>query len=96
MVKVGLYVRLEAAQGKEEELARFLTGAKELVEQEPDTTVWYAVRYGPSTFAIFDAFEEEAGREAHLDGAVAQALGEHPELFASPPNIEQVEVLASK
>jgi quinol monooxygenase YgiN len=95
-VQVGLFVRLEAASGKEDELAQFLTGAQSLVEQEPDTTVWYAVRFGPSTFGIFDAFEEEAGREAHLNGAVAAALGEHPELFASAPNIEQVEVLASK
>ena len=55
-----------------------------------------AVKFGPSTFGIFDAFEDEDGRQAHLDGAVAQALGEHPELFASPPEIEQVDVLASK
>ena len=96
MVKVGLFVRLEAASGKEDELAQFLTGAQSLVEQEPGTTAWYAVRFGASTFGIFDAFEEEEGRAAHLNGAVAQALGEHPELFATPPNIEQVDVLASK
>lgn len=96
MVKLGLFVRLEAAQGKEEELAQFLTGAQSLVEQEPDTTVWYAIRFDSSTFGIFDAFEEEAGREAHLNGAVAAALGEHPELFASPPSIDQVDVMASK
>ena len=95
-VKVGLFVRLEAAQGKEDELERFLAGAQELVEQEDGTTVWYAVKFGPSTFGIFDAFEAEDGRQAHLSGAVAQALGEHPELFASPPGIEQVDVLASK
>ena len=95
-VKVGLFVRLEAAGGKEDELERFLGGAQELVEQEDGTTVWYAVKFGPSTFGIFDAFEAEDGRQAHLNGAVAQALGEHPELFASPPEIEQVDVLASK
>jgi quinol monooxygenase YgiN len=95
-VKVGLFVRLEAASGKENELAEFLTGARSLVEQEPGTTVWYAIRFDASTFGIFDAFEEEEGRQAHLNGAVAQALGEHPELFASSPNIEQVDVLASK
>jgi quinol monooxygenase YgiN len=94
-VKVGLFVRLEAASGKENELAEFLTGARSLVEQEPGTTVWYAIRFDASTFGIFDAFEEEEGRQAHLNGAVAQALGEHPELFASAPNIEQVDVLAS-
>jgi quinol monooxygenase YgiN len=96
MVSVGLYVRLEAAPGREQELADFLTGARALVEQEPGTTVWYALRFGPSTFGIFDAFESEDGRSAHLGGAVASALGEHPELFASPPAIEQVDVLASK
>ena len=95
-VKVGLFVRLEAAGGKEGELEQFLTGAQQLVEQEDGTTVWYAVKFGPSTFGIFDAFEAEGGRQAHLNGAVAQALGEHPELFASPPEIEQVDVLASK
>ena len=95
-VKVGLFVRLEAAAGKEDALAGFLTGAQALVEQEPGTTVWYAIRFDGSTFGIFDAFEAEDGREAHLNGAVAQALGEHPEFFASPPNIEQVDVLASK
>ena len=95
-VKVGLFVRLEAAGGKEGELEQFLTGAQQLVEQEDGTTVWYAVKFGPSTFGIFDAFEGEDGRQAHLNGAVAQALGEHPELFASPPEIEQVDVLASK
>ena len=95
-VKVGLFVRLEAAQGKEDELEQFLTGAQSLVEQEDGTTVWYAVKFGPSTFGIFDAFEAEGGRQAHLNGAVAQALGEHPELFASPPEIEQVDVLANK
>jgi quinol monooxygenase YgiN len=96
MVQVGLFVRLEAAEGKADELAQFLTGAQSLVEQEPGTTVWYAVRFGESTFGIFDAFEAEDGRQAHLNGAVAAALGEHPELFASAPNIEQVDVLASK
>ena len=95
-VKVGLFVRLEAASGKEGELEQFLTGAQQLVEQEDGTTVWYAVKFGPSTFGIFDAFEAEEGRQAHLNGAVAKALGEHPELFASPPDIEQVDVLASK
>jgi quinol monooxygenase YgiN len=95
-VKVGLFVRLEAAQGKEGELEQFLTSAQSLVEQEDGTTVWYAVKFGASTFGIFDAFEAEDGRQAHLSGAVAQALGEHPELFASPPEIEQVDVLASK
>lgn len=96
MVSVGLFVRLEAAQGKESELEEFLRSAQPLAEQEPGTTVWYAIRFGPSSFGIFDAFEDDSGREAHLNGAIAQALGEHPELFAQPPNIEPVDVIASK
>ena len=97
MVKVGLFVRLEAASGKEEELAQFLTGAQSLVEQEPGTTVWYAVRFSDSTFGIFDAFEAEQGREAHLNGRIAAALmAKAPELLAEPPKIEKVDLLASK
>jgi quinol monooxygenase YgiN len=95
-VSVALLVRLEAADGQADALAEFLRNAKDLVMQEPGTTVWYGVRFGPTTFGIFDAFENEEGRQAHLAGAVAQALGEHPELFARPPSIEQLDVLASK
>jgi quinol monooxygenase YgiN len=96
MVKVGLYVRLEAAQGREDDLANLLRGARDLVDQEAGTTVWYALRFGPSTFGIFDAFEDEDGRQAHLNGAVAQALGDNAELFAEEPKIEQVDLLAFK
>jgi quinol monooxygenase YgiN len=94
-VTVGLFVRLEAAPGREEDLADFLRGAESLVREEPETTVWYAIRFGPSTFGIFDAFEAESGREAHLNGKVAAGLGENADLFAQPPSIEQVDVLAS-
>lgn len=96
MVKVGLYVRLEAAQGKESDVADFLRDAQALVEEEPGTIVWYAIQMGPSTFGIFDAFEDESGRGAHLNGAVAQGLGDNAELFAQPPEIHEVDVLASK
>jgi hypothetical protein len=95
-VSVGLFVRLEAAPGRESDLADFLCGAEAVVRDEAGTTVWYALRFGPSTFGIFDAFEEQSGREAHLNGQVAQALGENADLFAQPPSIEQVDVLASK
>ena len=95
MVAVGLFVALEAKPGKEEEVARFLRGAVPLVEQEPQTTTWFALRLGPSRFAIFDAFRDEAGRDAHLSGQVAAALMEHAdELLAQAPSIEKVEVLA--
>ena len=97
MVTVGLLVRLEAKPDREEEVAEFLQGALPLVNQEPATTAWFAVRLGPSTFAIFDVFPDDAGRKAHLSGAVAAALLERaPELFAEPPAIEELDVLAAK
>lgn len=77
-------------------MADFLRQGRELVEQEPGTTVWYAVALGPSSFAIFDAFEDEDGREAHLNGAVAKGLADNANPFAQPPSIEKVDVLASK
>jgi quinol monooxygenase YgiN len=97
MVTVGLLVRLEAKPDREEEVAEFLQGALPLVDQEPATTAWFAVRLGPSTFAVFDVFPDDAGRKAHLSGAVAAALLERaPELFAEPPAIEELDVLATK
>jgi quinol monooxygenase YgiN len=97
MVTVGLLVRLEARPGKEAEVERFLRGGLTLVEAEPATTVWFGIRLGPSTFGIFDAFPDEAGRSAHLSGRVAAALGEKAaELLAEPPTIERLEVLAVK
>ena len=97
MVKVALWVRLEAKPGKEADVEGFLRGGLPLVQAEPATTVWFGLRLGPSTFGIFDAFPDEAGRTAHLTGRVAAALGEKAsELFAKPPTIERVDVLAAK
>jgi quinol monooxygenase YgiN len=97
MVNLGLYVRLEAKPGKEQEVESFLRGALPLVEQEPATIAWFALRLGPSTFGIFDAFPNEAGRTAHLSGAVAAALmAKAPELLAEAPSIAKVDVLAAK
>jgi quinol monooxygenase YgiN len=96
LVKVALYVQLEAASGKEEEVATFLRQGRELVEQEPGTTVWYALQLAPSTFGIFDAFEDEEGRQAHLSGAVAKALGANAHLFSSEPEITRLDIIAAK
>jgi quinol monooxygenase YgiN len=97
MVTTGLMVRLEARAGKEEEVASFLVDALPLVEDEPETIAWFAIRAGESTFAIVDFFPDEAGRRAHLEGAVAAALGERAgELLAKAPTIEPVDVLAAK
>ena len=97
MVKVALFVRLEAKPGKEKDVESFLLGGLPLVEEEPATTAWFGIRLGPSTFGIFDAFPDEAGRQAHLSGKVAAALmANAAELFAEPPSIEKVDVLAAK
>jgi quinol monooxygenase YgiN len=97
MVTTGLMVRLEAKAGMEEELASFLVDALPLVEEEPETVAWLAVRADASSFAIVDVFPDQAGRQAHLDGAVARALGERAsDLLAGPPSLEQVDVLAAK
>jgi quinol monooxygenase YgiN len=97
MMTVGLWVRLEAKPGREADVEAFLRDAPSLVDEEPATLVWFGVRLGPSTFAIFDAFADEAGRSAHLAGRVAAALGQHgPALLATPPVLERVDVLAAK
>jgi quinol monooxygenase YgiN len=97
MVTVALFVRLEAKPGKETEGENFLRGGLAVVQEEPATTAWFAIRLGPSTFGIFDAFPDESGRQAHLAGRVAAALkAKASELFAQPPVIEKVDVLAAK
>jgi len=97
MVTVALLVRLEAKPGKQTEVENFLRGGLAAVEEEPATTVWFAIRLGPSTFGIFDAFPDESGRQAHLAGRVAAALkAKASELLAQPPVIEKVDVLAAK
>jgi quinol monooxygenase YgiN len=97
MTKVALYVQLKAKTGKEEEVAAFLKGAQSLLQQEPLTVAWFAVRFDRSTFAIFDAFETEDGRQAHLKGAIAAALmARYDELFDGALEIRQLEVLADR
>ena len=88
---------LEAKPGKEQELEAFLKSAQPLAEAEPATTTWYAVRLGPGRFGIFDTFKDDAGRQAHLSGEIAKALFAHAdELLAKAPQIEMLEILASK
>ena len=97
MVKVGLLVHLHAKAGKEAVVAKFLTDALALANQEAGTLVWFALQMGPSTFAIFDAFTDEAGRKTHLAGPIAAALmANASELLSQPPQIGQVDVLAAK
>jgi quinol monooxygenase YgiN len=97
MVSVALWVRMEAKSGKENDVESFLRGGLPLVQQEPATAAWFALRLGPTTFGIFDAFPDESGRQAHLTGQVAAALmARASELFSQPPSIEKVDVLAAK
>jgi quinol monooxygenase YgiN len=96
-VKVALWVRLEAKPGKETDVESFLTNGLSIVQDEPATTTWYALKLGPSTFGIFDTFPDDAGRQAHLTGRVAALLkAESANLFAKPPSIEKVDVIAAK
>jgi quinol monooxygenase YgiN len=99
MTKFALYVPLEANPGKEKEVGDFLRSAVPLVNAEAGTISWFAIQMGPSSFAIFDTFDTEAGREAHLKGAVATALMEKVkagDLFAKPPEIHKFDILADK
>jgi quinol monooxygenase YgiN len=97
MTAKALFVTLEAKPGKENEVAKFLRDAQGLVQQEPATTAWFAIKLGPTTFAIFDAFPDDAGRDAHLSGKVAKALMEKaPDLLAEPPKIEKADILADR
>ncbi|MBA2701115.1 MAG: antibiotic biosynthesis monooxygenase [Chloroflexi bacterium] len=97
MVTKALLVRLEARPGRESDVRSFLEGGLSIVNEEPATTAWFAIQMGPSTFGIFDAFPDESGRKAHLDGRVAAALmAQADDLFSQPPSIEQIDVLAAK
>ena len=97
MLKLGLFVRLEAKPGKEKDVAAFLKQGLQMAQQEATTPLWFALRLGPSTFGVFDAFPDESGRQAHLNGAIAKALfANAPDLLSAPPSIEKHEVLGAK
>jgi quinol monooxygenase YgiN len=97
MLKVGFLVRLEAKPGKEAEVRKFLEEALPLARAEEQTPVWFAIQIGPSTFGIFDVFANDAGRQIHLQGRIAERLmARAPELLATPPVIEKTDVLAVK
>ncbi len=96
MVTLALYARLEAKPGKEKEVEDFLRQGLSIVQGEPATIAWFAIRIGPSSYAIFDAFEDEAGRQAHLSGRMAAAvMAKASDLLAKPPTIEKIDILAA-
>ena len=83
--------------GKEQEVWDFLNGGREIVLNEPGTRTWYAFRVNEYTFGIFDTFDTEEDRQAHLNGAIPAALGEHgPALLAKDPDIKLIELIAVK
>jgi quinol monooxygenase YgiN len=99
MTRFALYVPLQAKPGKENEIADFLRSAVALANAEPGTITWYAIQEGLSSFAIFDTFDDEAGRDAHLNGKVAAALMEKVkagDMFANTPEIHKLEIIADK
>lgn len=97
MVSKGLLVRLDAKPGREDDVERFLASALPLVADEPATVAWFAIRFGRGEYGIYDVFPDEAGRAAHLAGPVGLALAQRAdELFASPPEIVKLDVLADK
>src|SRR6266480_3425455 len=96
MEAIGLLVMLEARSGKEADAEAFLKSAQPLAQDEKATLKWYAIKLGPGRFGIFDTFANEAGRNAHLGGDIAKALGaQTSELFAVPPQVQKVEIIAS-
>ena len=97
MIKLAFLAKFEARPGKEEEVAKFLHFACEMANKEPTTINWYAFRMSHNTFGVFDTFNDEAGRQKHLNGPIGQALiAKTPELFSGPPSIEPVDLLGHK
>lgn len=97
MVKYAILARVDAKPGKENEVEEFLKSALALAQEETETVSWYALKLGPSTFGIFDTFNGEDGRQAHLNGKIAAALMANADaLLSKPPVIEMVDLLAVK
>jgi len=97
MLKLALFVRIEAKNGKEAAVEQFLKTGLELATKERGTPLWFALKLGPSTYGVFDAFNDEKGRQGHLNGPIAAALMEQtPVLFSAPPTIEPIELIGTK
>ena len=93
----GLLALLEAKPGKGDELGDFLKQGRQLAVAEGGTVTWYAFKISDTTYGIFDTFEGEEGRQAHLNGQIPAALGQvGPDLLASDPDIKTVDVIAVK
>jgi quinol monooxygenase YgiN len=96
-VTLGILARLEAKPGKGEDLAAFLESGREIAARESGTVTWYAFKLDENTYGIFDTFESEDARQAHINGEIPQALGQvAADLLASDPDIRPVDVIAVK
>jgi quinol monooxygenase YgiN len=97
LITKGILATTVAKPGKEAELASFLASALPLAEQEPGTIAWFAIKIDDRTYGIFDVFDDEAGRQAHLNGPIAAALmANADELLAEPPDLKMIDVIAAK
>ena len=97
MAKCALYVSLKAKPGKEKDVEAFLKQGAEMAKSEAQTVTWYGMHEGEGRYSVFDTFNDEAGRDAHLSGAIAKALmAKASELFADPPQIHKINILADK
>lgn len=97
MAKQAIWVMLKAKPGKEAEVEAFLKQGAEMSKDEPKTVTWYGVKMAPGLYGVFDTFDDEAGRDAHMNGEIAKALmAKAPELFSNELQIEKMEILARK
>jgi quinol monooxygenase YgiN len=97
MAKQAIWVMLKAKPGKEADVEAFLKQGADMSNDEPATVTWYGVKMGPGMYGVFDTFEDEAGRDAHMNGEIAKALmANASELFSNELKIEKMEILAAK
>ena len=97
MAKLALYVRLIPKKGKESEVEAFLKQGAIMAQDEPGTIHWFGIKEDDSAYSVFDTFNDEAGRDAHLNGPIAKALmAKADELFAEPPHISKIDILGEK
>jgi len=97
MAKQAIWVMLKAKPGKEADVEAFLKQGASMANDEPETVTWYGLKMGPGVYGVFDTFNDEAGRDAHLSGPIAKALmANASELFSNELKIEQMEILAAK
>jgi quinol monooxygenase YgiN len=97
MAKQALWVMLKAKPGKESDVEAFLNQGASLANDEPGTVTWYGVKMAPGMYGVFDTFDDEAGRDAHMNGEIAKALmANAPDLFSNEIKIEKLEILAAK